>query len=472
MVFSEPLFLFIFLPIALAVILASRGVFYYTAIFCSSIIFYYWGSGSITLVLLFSVFFNWAFAKVLHSGGRHRPASVLWLGISVNLLILIYYKYAFFLSDTVFGGTSPEGLDFLRDVLLPIGISFFTFQGMSYLVDVWRGDIEAEPNVMRFGAYLTFFPQLIAGPIVRYADVRAYFLVPQRSFDDFSAGGVRFFHGLLKKVLVADSAGAIADGAFATPHGELGLAAAWIGAIAYTVQIYFDFSGYSDMAIGIGRMCGVRFNENFARPYSASTITEFWRRWHISLSSWFRDYVYIPLGGNRVGPTRTYVNLGLVFLLTGAWHGAAWTFIVWGLYHGAFLILERATLGRGAANVRHQGLRLGYLLPVVLVGWVLFRAESLPDAGAYLASMTGLAGGSAAQFPVALMAAMTPAALSGLLAGLVIFALPRGDGFGKQLEDLAATRPAQVYAYGCLAAILALSLALASEFSPFLYFQF
>lgn len=307
---------------------------------------------------------------------------------------------------------------------------------------------------------------------MRYADVRQDYIAPKRSIENFSLGATRFFHGLLKKVLIADTAGRVADATFNGTAGELGMAAAWIGAIAYAIQIYFDFSGYSDMAIGIGRMCGVRFVENFRSPYSSSTITEFWRRWHISLSSWFRDYVYIPLGGNRKSNTRTYVNLIVVFLLTGAWHGAAWTFVVWGLFHGVFLILEKVVWGRRAAEMQSAVLKFAYLLPVVLAGWVIFRAESLPQAGAYLNAMVGFGPAPLAEMGAEVSALLSPITLAILALGAVTFLVPRGDGIGRQLERLFVARPALVLAYGIAAAVLASGLALMAEFSPFLYFQF
>ena len=269
--------------------------------------------------------------------------------------------------------------DFATGIVLPIGISFYTFQGLSYVIDVWRGTLpKPERNPILFAAYLAFFPQLIAGPIVRFGDVVADFHAPKLSADMFAAGAARFLVGLAKKVLVADLVAPIADAAFDQSGDSLTFAGAWIGSLAYTIQIYFDFSGYSDMAIGMCLMFGIRIPENFAHPYASRTITEFWRRWHISLSTWFRDYLYIPLGGNRAGAGRTYLNLVIVFLATGLWHGAAWTFVLWGLYHGAFLAAERALLGHRARDIPLFWPRLAYSLPVIVVGWALFRSTDLP----------------------------------------------------------------------------------------------
>lgn len=472
MVFSDPLFLFIFLPVALAVILITRANLYYFCIFISSLIFYFWGAGYLVALLIASAVVNWiAGLMIAHTELRATKKIVIAFAITFNLGLLLYFKYAFFVASNLFISI-PEQLDFLRHILLPIGISFFTFQGISYLVDIYRDDINADRNFLRFGAYLTFFPQLIAGPIVRYADVQAAFKKPDKSVENFALGATRFFHGLLKKVLIADTAGAIADSAFSTPSDQLTLTVAWIGAIAYTIQIYFDFSGYSDMAIGIGKMCGVRFPENFRHPYSSSTVTDFWRRWHITLSSWFRDYAYIPLGGNRAGALLTYRNLIFVFLLTGIWHGAAWTFIVWGLYHGLFLILERRVFNGSAGSIRSTTLRFCYLLPVIVFGWVIFRAPDLGYAGAYILAMIDIrtmfgaahAGSGLADFGVISYAI--------LVVSLAILFAPRDRTVGEMIFATSEQRKLTTYGYGLISGLASLFLAITSNYSPFLYFQF
>lgn len=363
---------------------------------------------------------------------------------------------------------------FLETIILPIGISFFTFQAISYIVDVYRGEIEPEHDFIKFGAYLSFFPQLIAGPIVRFAQVAADFHAPKRDWDTFACGVSRFTHGLLKKVLIADTAGRIADIAFTQSASEPGFWLSWLAALAYSIQIYFDFSAYSDMAIGLGMMFGIRFPENFRRPYAASTITEFWRRWHITLSTWFRDYLYIPLGGNRVSSTRIYLNLFLVFVATGVWHGAAWTFVIWGLFHGLFIIIERVTLGSKAGQMDSAWLRYFYLLPVVIVGWVIFRASSLGEAGTILVHMVRfdqIADG----LPGVVMSELTARSMILLGIGALVFLQSRKVSFGELIKtgDLAPGRAGLVnLAYGTVGMALACAVVLSSQYSPFLYFRF
>ncbi|MFZ0133944.1 MAG: MBOAT family O-acyltransferase [Desulfobacterales bacterium] len=277
----------------------------------------------------------------------------------------------------------------LAPIHLPIGISFFTFQAMSYVVDVYRRDAAVQLNPLNIGLYIALFPQLIAGPIIRYHDIAAQIVRRRVGLDDFSYGIQRFVAGLGKKVLIANQVAAIADRVFSSPYETLTPGIAWLGVLCYTLQIYFDFSGYSDMAIGLGRMFGFHFLENFNDPYISRSITEFWRRWHISLSRWFRDYLYIPLGGNRGGPLRTYVNLLVVFFLCGLWHGASWNFIIWGLLHGLFLVIERLGFDK-ALNRSWPPLRNVYVMTVVCSGWVFFRTDSLSAALHYLGAMAGL----------------------------------------------------------------------------------
>ena len=473
MVFSDPVFLFAFLPVSLLLILLSVSRAHNLAILVFSLAFYYWTSGWLTLLLVGSILGNWGLGLMIQRQTSDRGRQGLMMaGVIANLASLAYFKYAYFIAgniDFVFGW---ETSDVFASVILPIGISFFTFQGISYLIDLKRREIEAEPNLIRFGAYLSFFPQLIAGPIVRYHDVYDDFRTPKVNLDNLSAGASRFIHGLLKKVLIADTAGQIADVCF-NNSGEIGFAAAWIGALAYTIQIYFDFSGYSDMAIGIGRMCGINFLENFRHPYSSTTITEFWRRWHISLSSWFRDYLYIPLGGNRGGSVSTYRNLATVFLVTGMWHGAAWTYIIWGLYHGLFLIGERLVLGRRASEPAPVWARFVYLLPVVVVGWVLFRATTLAEAGDYLFAMIAVWETGSFDLPAALVALDTPLNLIAMALGTIIFFVPRDWIGGVKVADTGAVQTEGLrFAYVLIAGLFAAALVLASNFSPFLYFQF
>jgi len=345
--FISPLFLWYFVPVVLLAVLVTPRGWRNGVVAVASLFFYAAGAGPTTLLLLSSMTVNYLAGMVLEPArsklGENDRKVVLAGVIAINLAALVVWKYAGFLTEQadnlarLFGG----GVQ-VAQVALPIGISFYTFHHISYLVDIHRGERAASRNPVAFIAYIAMFPQLVAGPIVRYREIADQ--LPQQRFhrlDDFAAGFPRFALGLTKKVIVADQLGPVVATCFDTSPHDMTFAIAWLGAIAYTLQLYFDFSGYSDMAIGLGRMLGFRLPENFARPYSSVTVTEFWRRWHMSLSRWFRDYVYIPLGGNRHGVAKTYRNLGIVFVLTGFWHGANWTFLVWGLYHGALLVIER-----------------------------------------------------------------------------------------------------------------------------------
>ena len=356
---------------------------------------------------------------------------------------------------------------------LPIGISFFTFQALSYLIDVYRRDIAAERKPVSLTAYLMFFPHLVAGPIVRYRDVVEDFLDPKISADHFAAGVTRFAHGLAKKVLIADSIAPIVDAIFSMPSGEANLVTAWFGAIAYGLQIYFDFSGYSDMAIGLALMLGIRFRENFERPYVSCSITEFWRRWHISLSSWFRDYVYFPLGGSRYGVTLTCRNILFVFVITGLWHGAAWTFLLWGLYHGTFMLIERLAFGNPREVLRQHALRYAYALPVILFGWVMFRSVTVSQALDLWGAMANpLANGALDLNQIARLG--TWQNMLGILVGSLIFVLPGKTSFGLRLMRAPTVGRVAWLNTGYAIASFAIAglVSLTGSYSPFLYFRF
>ncbi len=398
MVFSSPIFLLLFLPVVLGFYFASPARLRNLVLTLASLFFYVWGEGVFVAVLLVSIGLNYLFGLALDRFRERGVAarSIVALAVAANLALIGWFKYANFLVDNLnvlLGRAHLPSVE-LAPVHLPLGISFFTFQALSYVVDVYRRDVAAQRNLLDFALYKTLFPQLIAGPIVRYRDVAAELpgLGRRVSIDAFANGASRFILGLAKKTLIANPLSVAADGVFNTPDGSLTPGLAWLGIVCYSLQIYFDFSGYSDMAIGLGRMFGFTFPENFNYPYIARSVTEFWRRWHMSLSSWFRDYLYIPLGGNRRGRARTLFNLLIVFCLCGLWHGASWTFIVWGLLHGFFLVLERLGLGRWLER-RGAPVRHAYLLMVVLVTWVFFRATSLGHAFAYLSAMAGFAGG-------------------------------------------------------------------------------
>ena len=393
MVFSSSVFLFIFLPVVLAIyallpFLVLRNLF----LLLASLFFYAWGEQSFVLVLIASIIVNYLFGLAI-GRSEDRGTRARWLAaaaIAANLGLLAFYKYANFAVDnlnTLFGPLGFGPLD-LEPLHLPIGISFFTFQAMTYVIDIYRKEAQTQRNPLNVGLYLSMFPQLIAGPIVRYRTVAAQITRRTVTLDKFSSGTERFIIGLGKKMLLANTVGAAADRIFSLPGESLTTGVAWIGTVCYTFQIYFDFSGYSDMAIGLGLIFGFRFPENFRYPYISRSIREFWRRWHITLSEWFRDYLYIPLGGGRRSPARVYANLFTVFFLCGLWHGAAWTFVIWGMIHGLFIVLERLGL-EGLIGKLPRPFQHAYLILVVMVAWVFFRADSLSHALFYLKAMAG-----------------------------------------------------------------------------------
>ncbi len=477
MVFSSQTFLFFFLPIVLGIYVflgigpALRNLW----LLLASLVFYTWGGGDFVLVLLLSIAGNWILGLIADrargSGSRLMRNGSITLSVILNIGILAWFKYANFFVDQLndVGTRIGAGEISWEAIVLPIGISFFTFQATSYVIDVARGQARVMRNPIDFALYVSLFPQLIAGPIVRYHEIADQLRDRPFDWDNVSAGTLRFVHGLVKKVVIADSIGGIADAAFA---GDANLHAgdAWIGLLAYTLQIYFDFSGYSDMAIGLGRMFGFRFPENFKRPYSAVSMTDFWRRWHVTLSNWFRDYVYIPLGGSRCRTPRIYLNLVIVFLLTGFWHGANWTFIAWGIYNGFWLICDRLTGQTRPETLRLVPLRRLATFFVVMLGWVVFRAPDIGAAGTYYAALF--------DFPLTstsgvLDSVLTTQSICFLILGSLIALLPGRISTGRWLED--SDRPAAlVYrvALSCILLPLAILFVISGTFSPFLYFQF
>jgi alginate O-acetyltransferase complex protein AlgI len=392
MVFSSNFFLFAFLPAVIICYYAQRLMFKNklrnAVLLVFSYLFYLYGAAGFLLILVFSTLADYLFGLLID---RDRCRKRLWLSLSVllNIGLLAYFKYANFfieeLGETLHHlGFSPSGWE---KVILPIGISFFTFQKLSYVIDVYQGKSRALVNVVDFALYVAMFSQLIAGPIIRFSDIRRQLKERKESWDLFYMGAIRFCWGLAKKVIIANSCGQIADVVFGLDISSLDTKTAWLGCFAYGLQIYVDFSAYSDMALGLGMLFGFKFLENFNLPYSAISISDFWRRWHISLSQWFRDYLYIPLGGNRQGTFRTYLNLMAVFILCGIWHGANWTFLLWGLYHGVFLMIERATHLRDISSAKYTVLRRAVTLFIVMVGWVLFRSENIFQAKDFLSVM-------------------------------------------------------------------------------------
>jgi alginate O-acetyltransferase complex protein AlgI len=393
MVFSSPIFLFLFLPLVLTVYLLLPGTKIKNAwLLLMSLIFYAWGEVFFVFLLLASTLMNYFLGLwVDRSEGLRQRKLAVGVAIVANIGLLAFFKYTNFFVATVNAGLHGLGVPILPPphVPLPIGISFFTFHALSYIVDIYRRKWRATRDIKEVALYIFFFPQLIAGPILRWSAIAPQLVERHFQRETFAEGIRRFVGGLSKKMIIANAVAVPADRIFALPAAELSTPVAWFGILCYTLQIYFDFSSYSDMAVGMGKMFGFKFLENFDFPYIAQSIRDFWRRWHISLSTWFRDYLYIPLGGNRVSESRTYVNLVTVFFLCGLWHGASWTFVVWGLYHGAFMVLERTRFGTWEDHWPRPFRHL-YAILVILLGWVLFRADSFSHATHFYAALFGL----------------------------------------------------------------------------------
>ncbi len=476
MVFSSPIFLFYFLPCLIGLYFLTPRAAKNVLLLFASLLFYAWGEDFYVLLMLVSIGINYVFGMLIARGitaERARSALVgLSVGVALNLSILIAFKYANFLVDNI--NVLLELLSLpswdLGDIHLPLGISFFTFQAISYLIDIYRKEIAAQKNLIRLGLYISLFPQLIAGPIVRYKNIAQEIGSRTVSASLFLSGAERFSLGLAKKMLIANPLGAVVDIIFSAPIESIPTHIAWLGILLYALQIFFDFSGYSDMAIGLGRMFGFRFLENFNYPYIARSLQDFWRRWHISLSSWFRDYLYIPLGGNRISPFRTYLNLCMVFLLCGIWHGASWNFLVWGAFHGLVLVIERLGLAR-LLTVLWRPVQHIYLILIVLVSWVFFRAENLGDAVAYLGRMFA---NEFTAIPFEIIDAINIEVLFALTAGLIFSMNLTGvrqslvDGFQRFSSF---TR----IGYGlfvCLCLLLAIMQLAVTTHNPFIYFRF
>lgn len=392
MLFSSMTFVFMFLPIVSAIYLLVCKDLQNYILLIASIIFYAWGEPRYLAIMLLTILINYIGALCIsRSPNKTHRKLLLTLTTVLNLAFLFYFKYFNFVIENINGMLSAN-ISVIK-VIMPIGISFYTFQAMSYVIDVYRGDTKVQKNIYNLALYICLFPQLIAGPIVKYHDVDEQIEKRDVTFDKVSYGIKRFIIGLAKKMLLANTLGAVADKIFEQPVEQFDTLIAWIGAVAYSLQLFYDFSGYSDMAIGLGSIFGFKFLENFNYPYISKSITEFWRRWHISLSTWFKEYLYIPLGGNRVSKMRNYFNLFVVFLATGFWHGAAWNFIFWGLWHGMFIIFEKAT----GWHKKEGGWKLSlahhiYCVLAFVIGWVMFRAEDMGYAWKYIKNMFGLIG--------------------------------------------------------------------------------
>ena len=477
MSFASPLFLWYFLPVVLATVLIAPRHWRNGIVASASLIFYAVGAGPTTLLLLVCMVVNYLVAPALEPDewdlepqGRRR----LLLGVvSFDIAVLVLWKYAGFATEQAARLAALTGLHLpIVQLALPIGISFYTFHHISYLVDIYRGERPALRDPVSFVTYISMFPQLVAGPIVRYREIADQLpQVRSHRLDDVAAGFPRFALGLTKKVVIADALAPMVDACFATPADQMTTTIAWLGAIGYTLQLYFDFSGYSDMAIGLGRMLGFKLPENFARPYSSATITEFWRRWHMSLSRWFRDYVYIPLGGSRGGAGNTYRNLWIVFALVGLWHGANWTFLIWGLYHGSVLVIERRFGWSMAVAEPGRWVRRRILtLLIVIFGWVLFRSPDLSTAFVIMHHMVIPDFGGLTDV---VDAALTNQRLLILVLAALVFVLPPRPVTGPYLEAV-RSRPATALRIGVMTAGLFYSAVLVATgtFSPFLYYQF
>jgi Predicted membrane protein involved in D-alanine export len=436
-----------------------------------SLAFYGYGGPRYLLLMLASITINYVGGLFVRDGQGEKRRGMMVLFTVLNLGMLGWFKYAGFFAFNLQSLGLPVAVP---HIVLPIGISFFTFQGMSYMLDVYLGDTATQRNPLKVALYVSLFPQLIAGPIVRYTTVENEINARNENLTDFAEGGMRFLFGFAKKILLSNALGQVANAAFDVPSSTLSVAMAWLGAVSYTGQIYFDFSGYSDMAIGLGRMFGFYFLENFNYPYIASSIGDFWRRWHISLSTWFRDYVYIPLGGNRVNPKRHVFNMLLVWLLTGLWHGAAWNFVLWGVYYGLLLVGENYLWGeawkKAPALLRH-----GATFALVVLGWVIFRTAGVQSVGAYFAALFG-AGGNGALMDGQAEYYLRQFRWELLLA--ISACLPLKHWLKAQLEQRQESRLAQgvrAFAPPLLALAsggLALLYLVGSGFNPFIYFQF
>jgi D-alanyl-lipoteichoic acid acyltransferase DltB (MBOAT superfamily) len=475
MLFSSNIFLFLFLPAVLALYyLLYHRTLRNTFLFLASLVFYAWGETRFVLAMLAVIIFNYRIALMISAKqDRHSLKKfLLFTAIAGNLALLFYYKYFDFTLTMLNRYILPETYALpLRNIALPIGISFFTFQAMSYVIDVYRGTVQAQTKFINIGLYVSLFPQLIAGPIVRYSTIAEEIEKRRENLNDFSSGVKRFIAGFGKKMLLANNMALIADTAFACADTERSVVLAWLGAIAYSLQILFDFSGYSDMAIGLGRMFGFQFLENFDYPYISRSVSEFWRRWHISLGSWFRDYVYIPLGGSRVQTPRLVFNLFVVWALTGAWHGASLHFVAWGLLYFALITFEKMTglpakLKSGYARAAYQFLTM----LAVVFGWVLFRAEGLKAAAKYALSMAGMRGnplicanavGMFRDYRVFLLAAV--------LCSTPVFAVIKTRIAGTKLRYGAAALSIALYLFIFLWSV---SFIVLGSHNPFIYFNF
>ena len=471
MVFSSVLFLFRFLPLFLICYFVVPQRMKNFILFLGSLFFYAWGEPVYVLLMLFSTVSDYIHGRLIdHFRGKKAAKGLLISSILINLLVLCFFKYADFLIQTV---NSVAGISLpLLNLPLPIGISFYTFQTMSYTIDVYRGETKVQKNLLDFGVFVTMFPQLIAGPIVKYKQVES--ALHNRKVDIYAIdyGIKRFVIGLAKKVLLANNLGLLWTDISAMNYNEMNVFTAWLGIVAFRFQIYFDFSGYSDMAIGLGAMLGFHFPENFNYPYISASVTEFWHRWHITLGSWFREYVYIPLGGNRKGLPRQIRNILIVWILTGIWHGAGWNFLLWGLWFAVLLIAEKLFLGKMFAHIPKVIGRI-YTCVAVLVGWVLFAVETPQGIWGYLKAMFGINGVGIWDR----QALYLGSEYALLLVIAVLACMPFIKMLVKKLEQTHTGPAIAVYRLGeklipVVLLLLSIAYVVESSYNPFLYFKF
>lgn len=468
MLFSSIVFLFTFLPVTLLVYYLVPGRLKNIVLLLASLVFYAWGEPVYVILMVLSILFNYVSGIDIERNLENpfKAKQSLVIAVVVNLLILGFFKYYGFLIESL-NAVLPVELPY-KELALPIGISFYTFQTLSYIIDVYRGKVQVQKNLISFGVYVTMFPQLIAGPIVKYSDVEMQLRDRNITMEKFGDGAIYFVRGLAKKVLIANMTGLVFTKVSTITFSEMSVLTAWIGCIAYTFQIYFDFSGYSDMAVGLGKMLGFEFMKNFDYPYLSRSITEFWRRWHISLGTWFREYVYIPLGGNRKGKERTILNLMIVWFLTGLWHGASWNFVMWGMYYGILLIIEKFMIGDRFEKVPGMFRHL-YSLLFVMIGWVFFFSPTLGFAWKYLGVMFG----------VGAKTVVDSMGIYLLITNLALFAIAAVGSTAKVHEIFGRIvyggyKVRAVLACAIYAGMFLLSIAylVTETYNPFLYFRF
>lgn len=471
MVFSSLLFLFRFLPVVLAAYYILPKRCHNLVLFISSLVFYAWGEPVYVVLVLFSTVTDYlagmAVSHYKERGLQKRTFAAVLFSAVVNLSLLGFFKYAGFLVENI---NRLAGTDIpMVNVALPIGISFYTFQTMSYTIDVYRNDAKVQRDFIAFGAYVALFPQLVAGPVVRYKTVAGQLKKRSENVDLFCNGIFRFITGLGKKVLIANQMGMLWEEIASMDTGRLATATAWLGVVAFTFEIYFDFSGYSDMAIGLGAMFGFTFPENFNYPYESKSITEFWRRWHISLGTWFREYVYIPLGGNRKGSGRQFINIAIVWLLTGLWHGAYWNFVLWGVYYGILLVLEKLLWKRLFAKlpsiIRHI-----YTMVAVIFGWAIFAWQDMADATAFMGAMFLQEGAGFADAHTMYLVCSYFVLL--IIAVVFSSSMPKRVVTGRLFPEGTARRGLAGMVFVAAVSAACIAMLVNSSYNPFLYFRF